>query len=81
MNPISINTDVQCLVFKTNVHDELKASRLSYILERTDGVCNWNLDMEDPDRVLRLEFSELNEKRLFVDLFRFKIQIEELPIW
>lgn len=81
MNPVQIDSETKCLVFKTNVADELQAARLSFVLEKTPGIKCWNLDLEDKDHVLRISFHQISINRLRINLFRFKIRIEELPIW
>lgn len=81
MNPFRIDTDTQCLIFKTNIANDLEAARLNFVLERTRGVKSWNLDLEDHDHVLRINFSSVNLNQLRINLFRFKIYIKELPIW
>ncbi|MCG8373809.1 MAG: hypothetical protein MI700_09760 [Balneolales bacterium] len=71
----------KCRVFKTNVGNELAASRLVYVLEHSKGIENWNLDMEDHDRVLRINYSKLHLFSFVNALSVFDIEIEELPIW
>ncbi len=81
MNPISQKTGLKCLVFSTNIDTKLKAARLVYVLERTQEIRDWNLDMDDRDHVLRIDFKSLNISSLEKKLFSFDISIEELPIW
>ena len=81
MNPIQSDTDLQCLIFSTNVNDNLMAARLVYILEKTNGILSWNLDMEDCDHVLRISFQKLCMPSFLTALSVFDIEIEELPIW
>jgi len=72
---------LKCRVFKTNVRDELTACRLIYILEHSNGLTDWNLDMGDHDKVLRINYSHLNIDSFTKSLSVFNIEIEELPIW
>lgn len=81
MNPTQSDTDLQCLVFSTNVENDLMAARLVYILEKTNGVFSWNLDMEDHDRVLKINHYQLDLSSFKEMLLVFDIEIEELPIW
>lgn len=81
MYPSLIDTDLNCLVFSTNVDTDLKASRLEYVLEKTSGIASWNLDMEDRDHVLRIDFKALDLSLFEGALSSFGIVIEELPIW
>ncbi len=81
MNPIQSDTCVQCLVFSTNVGNDLMAARLVYILEKTKGILSWNLDMDDHDRVLRIDYNQLNLSSFNTALSVFGIEIKEMPIW
>lgn len=81
MNSTKQKTRLICLIFSTNIDTDLKAARLVYVLERTQGVRDWNLDMEDCDHVLRIEFESINLDEFSEKLSFFDIEIEELPIW
>ena len=81
MNIFQQETHLECRVFKTNVEDRLTASRLIYILEHSDGIKDWNLDMEDCDHVLRIDFQKLSMRSFLTALSVFDIEIEEMPIW
>ncbi|MBO6523733.1 MAG: hypothetical protein JJ971_07915 [Balneolaceae bacterium] len=81
MNPTRLKTGFQCLVFSTNIDDDLKAARLIYILEKTPGVQDWNLDIEDCDHVLRIDYQSMDLDSLLSDLSFFEISLRELPIW
>ncbi|MFV1883758.1 MAG: hypothetical protein ACMZ7B_04675 [Balneola sp.] len=81
MYPSLVDTDLNCLVFSTNVNSDLKAAQLEYILEKTSGIASWNLDMEDHDHVLRIDFKKINLSSFQEKLSSFDIVIEELPIW
>lgn len=81
VNPAQSDTDLQCLVFSTNVENDLMAAQLVYILEKTNGIFSWNLDMEDHDRVLKINHYQLDLSSFKEMLSVFDIEIEELPIW
>ncbi len=42
-------------VFKTNVHHRLQAERLVAILQQQFPLCRINIDLQDCDKVLRVE--------------------------
>ena len=81
MTPIQIDTNLHCLVFSTNVDDNLKAARLIYFLEHTEGVENWNLDMDDWQHVLRIDFRNAHIPELLSQLEKFDITLQEMEIW
>ncbi len=81
MNIFQQETHLECRVFKTNVENALTASRLIYVLEHSIGIKDWNLDMEDCDRVLRINYYKLHLPSFAQSLSAFGVEIEELPIW
>lgn len=42
-------------VFKTNVHDHAEARQIVFVLHHTFSFCLVNFDLDDCDRVLRIE--------------------------
>tara|TARA_R110000868_G_scaffold383578_7_gene650650 strand:+ start:817 stop:1062 length:246 start_codon:yes stop_codon:yes gene_type:complete len=81
MNEIKINHTTEYLVFKTNIEDNYQACRLAYVLEKTDGITDWNLDLDDWENILKIEFSYIQIDHLIQHLLQFNIEVEELPIW
>ena len=81
MNEIRIDPHLQYAVFKTNIEDEYQACRLVYILEKTEGIIDWHLDLEDWENILKIEYSRIQPELLTQHLSQFNIEIEELPIW
>jgi hypothetical protein len=51
---------MEILVFKTNVTSKKKVSRLVPLLASFPSICQWNFDLDDCDKVLRIEATELN---------------------
>lgn len=76
-----LDTQIYCRVFKTNIENEYQACRLVYILEKTQGIIDWNLDLDDRENILRVDFSTIKIGKLAKQLSLFNIEIEELPIW
>jgi hypothetical protein len=48
-----IVTDI--LVFKTNIQSEKDIEKVSPLLTRETGIRRWNVDLDDIDRILRIE--------------------------
>jgi len=46
---------MEVLVFKTNVADKKIKRKLFPLLRTINGVLKWNIDLEDADKVLRIE--------------------------
>jgi NurA-like 5'-3' nuclease len=56
-------------VFKTSVKTKMQAKRLKPHLDKMLTTNNWNFDLEDIDKVLRVE-SEENIELKIIDLLR-----------
>jgi hypothetical protein len=53
------------LVFRSNIDDKYKASKVCARLEKVNGVLHANIDLDDWENILRLECdSEINEHRI-----------------
>jgi hypothetical protein len=50
---------MEILVFKTNVSSKKKVSRVSPILKSVPTIKQWNFDLEDCDKVLRVVATSL----------------------
>ncbi|MEO6315995.1 MAG: hypothetical protein ABIU63_07040 [Chitinophagaceae bacterium] len=46
---------MQILVFKTNVASRKKVAALAPYLRNIQGIIKWNVDLQDVDKVLRIE--------------------------
>ncbi|MDB5154142.1 MAG: hypothetical protein JWR54_2893 [Mucilaginibacter sp.] len=51
---------MEILVFKTNVTSKKKVSMIAPLLTSFPTIRQWNFDLEDRDKVLRIESTELN---------------------
>ncbi|HTD41124.1 MAG TPA: hypothetical protein VK671_10925 [Mucilaginibacter sp.] len=51
---------MEVLVFKTNVTSKKKVSEISSLLTSFPAIQQWNFDLEDCDKVLRIEASGLH---------------------
>ncbi|HVS91661.1 MAG TPA: hypothetical protein VHB54_17250 [Mucilaginibacter sp.] len=46
---------MEVLVFKTNVSNKRKVSKVRHLLASVSAIKQWNFDLEDCDKVLRVE--------------------------
>lgn len=46
---------MKLLIFKTNITDELRVRRVNALLAYNPEVMDWSVDLEDIDKVLRIE--------------------------
>lgn len=59
---------MEILIFKTNINTKLDLNRLSVMLRKISGIIRWSLDMEDVDRVLRIEVTDENAESEIIRL-------------
>lgn len=53
---------MEVLVFRTNVNNKRKVSRIRPLLTSVAAIKQWNFDLEDCDYVLRIETTGLNTR-------------------
>lgn len=46
---------MKLLIFKTNIVNESRIKKVNALLAYNPGLMNWSIDMEDRDKVLRVE--------------------------
>lgn len=46
---------MEILVFKTDVRNRKHVSALAGHLQQIDGIVKWNVDLQDVDKILRIE--------------------------
>ena len=51
---------MEILIFKTNVTSRKKVSMIAPLLTSFPTIRQWNFDLDDRDKVLRIESTELN---------------------
>lgn len=53
---------MQILVFKTNIRYKKHISDLSRHIDNIAGVIKWNVDLDDVDKILRVEARDLSPR-------------------
>jgi hypothetical protein len=53
---------MEVLIFKTNVSNKRKVSKVKPLLASVNAIKQWNFDLEDCDKVLRIESIGLNTR-------------------
>ena len=66
-------------VFKTNVTDEGKIPEITPHLETLSGIVKWNFDLEDTDKILRIEAVNLPAQKIESVMAYAGYSCEELP--
>ncbi|HZG26230.1 MAG TPA: hypothetical protein VEZ17_16695 [Chitinophagaceae bacterium] len=53
---------MQILVFKTNIRYKKHITIVKPHLNRTEGILRWNVDLDDKDKILRIEAGNLHPR-------------------
>jgi hypothetical protein len=67
------------LVFRTDLHSRERVDDIGPLLENTDGICRWNVDMHDCDNVLRIEALDLSPRTVEAVVQQAGYFCQELP--
>ncbi len=73
-----INTNKKILIFKTSLISNQEVEHISSLLNDDPLIDDWNVDLEDCDKVLRVECYGLNEEDIVGILHQAGIKAEEL---
>jgi len=66
------------LIFKTNIQTEFDKLRIKNVLDASQKVLKWNIDMDDPDRVLRIVSDSLRPDQIISVLEYVGFECSEL---
>ncbi|MBA3971163.1 MAG: hypothetical protein H0X46_03305 [Bacteroidetes bacterium] len=70
--------DTNVFVFKTNINTLEQIERTEIILSGRSDIKKWNIDLEDCDKVLRIETSKKEIESVLGILMPYQIYCEEL---
>ncbi|SNR29927.1 hypothetical protein SAMN04487979_10296 [Flavobacterium sp. ov086] len=65
-------------VYKTNVNTKTKLRKVKPVLNRILLNSKWNFDLEDSDKILRVESAKCPSGLLISELYKIGIHCEEL---
>lgn len=66
------------LVFKTNLADGAQLDQLRTVMDSTTGIAEWNVDLDDCDRVLRVVSTGADAEDVITQMSRVGFYCEEL---
>jgi hypothetical protein len=69
---------MEILVFKTNVTSKKKVSMIAPLLTSFPTISQWNFDLDDCDKILRIEATELNPSSVELLLLTAGFNCQEL---
>ena len=65
-------------IFKTNIQTEFDKLRIKNVLDASQKVLKWNIDMDDADRVLRIVSDSLKPEQIISVLDYVGFECSEL---
>ncbi|MCB0490411.1 MAG: hypothetical protein R2820_07055 [Cyclobacteriaceae bacterium] len=74
-NKLSINI----FVFRTNLNSVADIEAISHLMDKSASVLNWSVDIEDIDKVLRIESLREHANEIIEMVRLAGYQCEELP--
>ena len=69
---------MEVLVFKTNVRNKKHVTEIAIRLEQFPDINRWNFDLQDKDKILRIETLDLSPKIIETTLHQAGYYCEEL---
>ena len=69
---------MEVLVFKTNLRYKKQVTAVATCLDKIEGIKKWNVDLQDCDKVLRIEANNLSPQVVEHTLLRAGYFCEEL---
>lgn len=69
-----------CLVFRTNLQNAEEVKRISETMDSLPGIVDWSVDLEDWEKVLRVEGTGIQKQTVLKTLQNLGVDIRELPL-
>ncbi len=76
----SSDNQIQCLVFRTSLHNRKAVDNISGVLDNIPGILDWHVDLDDWENVLRIECENITAETIINILSENKVVIEEMPV-
>ena len=73
-----IGKDSDILIFKTNIMDEYDVEKIALLMTEEPRIKKWNIDLQDFDKVLRIEAHHLQEHEVITSIRKAGYRCEEL---
>lgn len=72
------NKEIECLVFSTSIRSEKDRVLAASVLNNLPGILEWSLDLEDWEKVLRVEVSGVDDRQIVTTLRSKRISIRKM---
>ncbi|MCC5942239.1 MAG: hypothetical protein JJU37_11925 [Balneolaceae bacterium] len=72
--------ELQCLVFRTSLQNFKDVEKISITLNDLAGISDWHVDLDDWERILRIECTDITSTAIIRVLLKNGVIAEELPV-
>lgn len=72
--------EIDCLVFRTSINSEAEVLRISETLNTFNGILKWSVDLDNWEKILRIECKNVSSATILSLLASKKIIASELPV-
>lgn len=72
--------NLQCLVFRTSLHNRKDVENISAVLDNLPGISDWYVDLDDREKILRIECTGLSATAIIDTLLKKGVIAKELPV-
>jgi hypothetical protein len=73
---------MKTICFRTNIPDNEAVKKLKPYLDNLNGIVNWNINIEEPGKVLTVKIDGITGKIVAQTIFKAGFRSEEIvPAW
>lgn len=76
----SAENEITCLVFSTSLQSEEDVEGISDLMNRLPGILEWSVDLDDWEKVLRIECKEISSEQIIRALTDKGVSVEVMPV-
>lgn len=72
--------EMECFVFRTNIRNKREVEFISTLLNGISGIAEWSVDLEDWEKILRVEGTCIQPGQIMSILRSVGVEIQEMPV-
>ena len=72
--------ELKCLVFRTSLQNSMDVEKISATLDNLSGISDWHVDLDDWEKVLRIECTDITATAIIRVLLKNGVKAEDLPV-
>lgn len=76
---LSSDNNYNCLVFRSSLQTRRDVARIADTLDNIPGILDWSVDLEDWEKVLRIECKDISTRKITAILCKEEVYVKKLP--